>query len=124
MMYWINSGYKCRVSDRGAHFLDRRPVLCNNILIYKYIYNFTDLKIIHDFIELFSLCCFFTYQFLFICYPQICLGPLDRSLCDMRTAPDQYPFLVRTALSPQAGTCFHRYHPTHYYTQGTREIQK
>ena len=32
MMYWINSGYKCRVSDRGAHFLDRRPVLCNNII--------------------------------------------------------------------------------------------
>ena len=30
IMYWINSGYKCRVSDRGAHFLDRRPVLCNN----------------------------------------------------------------------------------------------
>ena len=30
MMYWINSGYKCRVSDRGAHFFDRRPVLCNN----------------------------------------------------------------------------------------------
>ena len=33
MMYWINSGYKCRVSDRGAHFFDRRPpVLCNNKL--------------------------------------------------------------------------------------------
>ena len=29
MMYWINSGYKCQVSDRGAHFFDRRPVLCN-----------------------------------------------------------------------------------------------
>jgi hypothetical protein len=42
----------------------------------------------------------------------------------MCTAPDQYPFLVRTALSPQAGICFHRYHPTHYYTQGTGEIQK
>ena len=33
MMYWINSGYKCRVSDRGAHFFDRRPVLCNNIYL-------------------------------------------------------------------------------------------
>ena len=31
-MYWINSGYNCRVSDRGAHFFGRRPVLCNNIL--------------------------------------------------------------------------------------------
>jgi hypothetical protein len=29
-MYWINSGYNCRVSDRGAHFFGRRPVLCNN----------------------------------------------------------------------------------------------
>lgn len=27
-MYWINSGYNCRVSDRGAHFFGRRPVLC------------------------------------------------------------------------------------------------
>ena len=36
-MHWINSGYKYRVSDRGAHFFDRRPVLCNNniIIIYK-----------------------------------------------------------------------------------------
>ena len=43
MMYWINSGYKCRVSDRDAHFFDRRPVLCNNIInIYiciNYFYN-------------------------------------------------------------------------------------
>ena len=33
-MYWINSGYNCRVSDRGAHFFGRRPVLCNNIYWY------------------------------------------------------------------------------------------
>ena len=42
-MYWSNSGYNCRVSDRGAHFFGRRSVLCNNnIYIYKYntnIYN-------------------------------------------------------------------------------------
>ena len=38
MMYWINSGYKCRVSDRGAHFFDRRPVLYNNIfwILFEY----------------------------------------------------------------------------------------
>ena len=29
-MYWINSGYNCRVSDRGAHFFGRHAVLCNN----------------------------------------------------------------------------------------------
>ena len=42
MIYWINSGFKCRVFDRGAHFFDRRPVLCNNncyiFLINKYVY--------------------------------------------------------------------------------------
>ena len=44
MMYWINSGYKCRVSDRGAHFLDRRPfyviIFFNNswVLVRKYIH--------------------------------------------------------------------------------------
>ena len=37
-MYWSNSGYNCRVSDRGAHFFGRRSVLCNNIgLMYIYI---------------------------------------------------------------------------------------
>ena len=35
-MYWINSGYNCRVSDRGAHFFGRRPVLCNNIIFLIY----------------------------------------------------------------------------------------
>ena len=39
MMYWINSGYKCRVSDKGAHFFDRHPVLCNNaLLLQKLVY--------------------------------------------------------------------------------------
>ena len=33
-MYWSNSGYNCRVSDRGAHFFGRRSVLCNNNNIY------------------------------------------------------------------------------------------
>ena len=35
-MYWINSGYNYRVSDRGAHFFGRRPVLYNNKLIYNF----------------------------------------------------------------------------------------
>jgi len=38
MMYWISSGYKCRISDKGAHFFDRRPILCNNINTYINIY--------------------------------------------------------------------------------------
>ena len=38
MIYWINSGYKCRVSDRGAHFFDRRPVLCNNNKFIRYYF--------------------------------------------------------------------------------------
>ena len=38
MMYWINSGYNCRVSDRGAHFFGRRPVLCNNDCYSKFLY--------------------------------------------------------------------------------------
>ena len=45
--YSINCRYKSGVSDRGAHFLDRRSVLCNNnnnkiyiINQYKYINNY------------------------------------------------------------------------------------
>ena len=30
IMYWVNSGYNWRVSDRGAHFFDSSSVLCNN----------------------------------------------------------------------------------------------
>ena len=40
-MYWINSGYKYRISDRGIHFFDFSigvPVLCTNI-IFAYIPN-------------------------------------------------------------------------------------
>ena len=45
-----------------------------------------------------------------LCSTAILRFALDRSLCDMRTAPDQCPLLVRAAWSPQAGTCF--YHPS------------
>ena len=55
MIYSINSGFKYRVSDRGAHFFDRRPVLCNNIFIFIYLY-------IKPFIYLFI----YTFIYLFI----------------------------------------------------------
>ena len=55
------------------------------------------------------------------CCPQF---GLDRSLRDMIIAPDQCLLLARAAWSPRAGTCFCRYHPRHYYTQGTRGTQR
>ena len=56
--------------------------------------------------------------------PAILRFALDRSLCDMRIAPEQFQRLVRAAWSPQVGTCFGRYHPTRYYTESTRGIQR
>ena len=55
--------------------------------------------------------------------PAILRFALGWSLCDTHIASDQFRHWSAT-WSPQVGTCSCRYHPTHYYIQSTKGIQR
>ena len=107
--------------------------VCINIYIYLFICLFIYLFLfIYFYLFICLYICFFMHLYIHLkgatehslCSHAILRFALDRSLRDMRVAPDQCPLLVRAAWSPQAGTCFCMYHPMHYYTQGTRGIRR
>ena len=54
-------------------------------------------------------------------YPQVCFGSVTVWYAH---SPRPVSTPGQSCLVTQAGTCFCRYHPTHYYTQSTRGIQR